>query len=115
MAKIKCRYSIPYCDNALNFQDNYDGDDELHFNKFWQCDAFAGCEYYERPENTKSINPSCKYCKFREGEFEKIVQNYEYYDGTLTIDEDDREYTLYEIDYLEIDGRVLAGGDADEG
>lgn len=116
MAKIKCRYSIPYCDNALRFQDDdYDHDDELHFDEFVWCDPFGGCEYYQRPEDADEelFNPLCKYCKFREGEFEKTVKNYKYYDGTLTIA--GREYTSYEIDYLEIDGRVLVGGDADEG
>lgn len=103
MARIKCRYSIAYCNNALWCQDKYD--DEVKHDEFWFCDSSNNCDYYKKPENAKVINPTCIYCKFRHGEFEKTVKTYEYYDGTLTVA--GREYTSFEIDYLEIDGRVL--------
>ena len=113
MAKIKLRYSIAYCSNALRFQDDYNRDDEIQFDEFWWCDPYDGCSYYKRPEDAGIIaNPRCAYCNFRNGEFEKTVRSYDYYDGYLTVA--GRKYTPFEIKYLEIDGRILKGEEAED-
>lgn len=106
MARIKCRYSIAYCNNALRCPAEDMVDDEVRHDEFWWCDSSDCCSYYKRPEDAGNLlNPTCVCCKFRDGEFEKTVRSYEYYDGYLTVA--GREYTPFEINYLEIDGRVL--------
>lgn len=105
MAHIKCRYTLPFCTEF--------GDIRLSHSYFWFCDGISDeCpdgRKYKRPENVDPmmVNPQCIYCKYKSGEFEKTVKKYEYYDGVLTVAGD----TFYsdEIDYLEIDGRVLIG------
>ena len=100
MTNIKCSYSMPYC--MFNNTRVYHGE-------YWWCDTNDGCETgdYERPDGAplNLANPICKYCEVLRGEFEKNVKRYEYKNGCLLISgmklfEDD-------IDYLEIDGRVL--------
>lgn len=103
MAHIKCRYTLPFCTEFDNIR--------LSHSSFWFCDEISDeCpdgRRYKRPENADPImvNPQCVYCKYKSGEFEKTVKKYEYYDGVLTVEGD--TFDTNEIDYLEIDGRVL--------
>lgn len=93
MAHIKCRYTIPYC--------NY-RKERVYHDEGWWCDEDMNCKY-TRPENSKYVNPQCVYCEYKTGEFEKSVKRYAYENGCLTLTGE----TYSEIDYLEIDGRVL--------
>lgn len=109
MTRIKCRYSIPYCE--------FPGEHtRLYHSEYWFCDDNVFCEigHYTRPtdEELKVVNPTCIYCKYYEGEFEKEVKSYEYdEDGDLTIGR--KKYYDFDIDYLEIDGRVLKGAEVE--
>lgn len=103
MAHIKCRYTLPFCTE-------FDDIRVIH-NDYWSCDEWGeecpdGREY-ERPENADPmlVNPQCVHCKHKSGEFERTVKKYEYFDGVLTVAGD--TFHANEIDYLEIDGRVL--------
>lgn len=103
MTNIKCRYSFPKCT-----RDDY----EIQcFDSFWACDDNSGCHGYTKPDDVEKINgveivnPRCIYCKFHYGEFEKNVKNYDYFDGDLKVA--GKTYEYRDIDYLEIDGRVL--------
>ncbi len=104
MAHIKCRYTFPYC--------SYCGERVWH-DEYWYCDGpDGGCVgKYTRPKNEdpKVFNPTCVYCRYEIGEFEKTVRNYEYEYGRLTIG--NRVYEEAEIKYLEIDGRKIANYD----
>ena len=98
MAKIKCRATIPYCE--------FDRHKRLFHDAYWFCDSDDGCDIgrYTRPTNARECNPICIYCEDKHEEFEKNVNSYEY-DGDLKIGK--KTYRACEIDYLEIDGRVL--------
>ena len=99
MARIKCRYTIPYCE--------YNGRHEQQFhNEYWFCDSNDGCDIgqYTESEDPDALNPTCVFRKNRYGEFELDVDSY-IYDGDLTINE--VEFREWDILYLEIDGRVL--------
>ena len=98
MAYIRCRYNTPYCE--INRK-------RIHHNEDWWCDSNDECEscQYTKPENATAINPTCIYCKWVGGWFEKVVRSFDYTDGCLTIGK--TEYRELEIKYLEIDGRVL--------
>lgn len=99
MAIIKCRYTIPVCE--------LDNKHQYH-SEYWFCDSDFGCETgeYERPADAGNlVNPTCKHCKYVSGEFEKSVKRYEYYDGELKVGRN--VYRDHDIEYLEIDGRVL--------
>lgn len=103
MAHIKCRYSIPYC----TWQERYT---RPYHSEFWWCDDNSQCPYnnYVMPKDSKAINGQCVFCKYSYGEFEKTVRNYEYcQNGDLKIGK--TIYDGYDIEYLEIDGRVLIG------
>lgn len=103
MAHIKCRYTLPFC---TEFDDI-----RLYHSDYWFCDGISDeCpdgRGYKRPKNAApmTVNPQCVYCKYKSGEFERTVKKYEYYDGRLTIAGD--SFDANEIDYLEIDGRVI--------
>lgn len=103
MAHIKCRYTLPFCTNF--------NDIRVRHSDFWFCDAISDeCPHqklYERPKNADPMigNIQCVYCKYKSGEFEKTVKKYEYFDGDLTVAGD--TFCANEIDYLEIDGRIL--------
>lgn len=107
MARIKCRYTFPYC----AYNGRYDRERVYHDNLWWCDEDEVGCVgRYTKPsvvDPPNLANPQCKYCEYDHGEFEKTVKNYEYTGGTLMIGK--TIYTKHEIDYLEIDGRVLVG------
>ena len=114
MTHIKCRYSIPYC----MYHGRYSAERVYH-DEFWDCDSNLQCEHskYTKPDEIPThngyelANPRCVFCKYRSGEFEKSVKRYEYCDGTLKIGND--IYYEHDIDYLEIDGRLLVGEEVD--
>lgn len=99
MAHIKCKYQIPYCGtkDRLNY-----------FQK--PCDPNVGYTY---PCDTAYYDMSygCEHRIFVDAEFEKDAKNYE-----VVLEEVDpvlkvgRNY-YSDITYLEIDGRILIGGD----
>lgn len=103
MTHIKCRYTLPFCTEF--------NDIRVYHCDYWFCDGVSDeCpdgRKYERPKNADpmTVNPQCVYCKYKSGEFERTVEEYEYHYGCLTVDED--SFDANEIDYLEIDGRVL--------
>lgn len=105
MTRIKYRYSIPYC--CLPEQP----EERIYHSDLWQCDSNDGCVYgkYENPlDPALAINPICAHCEIERGEFEKSVDFYEYFEGGCLIIKGET-YWLHDIDYLEIDGRVLIG------
>ena len=112
MAHIKCRYTLPFC---TEFIDHI----RVNHSDYWFCDEISDeCpdgRRYKRPENADPIlvNPQCVHCKYKSGEFEKTVKKYEYFDGVLTVAGD--TFVAAEIDYLEIDGRVLVGPREEKG
>ena len=106
MAHIKCRYEVPYCTIGRKSE-------RIEHDEYWFCDSEDLCYDYswrDHPAELKQalsgvINPVCDYCEYRSGEFEKDLKNYTFENGYLTargIKLDSRE-----INYLEIDGRVL--------
>lgn len=111
MAHIKCRYTLPFC---TEFDDI-----RLYHSDYCFCDGISDeCpdgRGYKRPKNAApmTVNPQCVYCKYKSGEFERTVKKYEYYDGRLTIAGD--SFDANEIDYLEIDGRVIVEPQESEG
>ena len=106
MAHIKLKYTLPFCTE-------YYPNIRLRHNEYWFCDESGCCpdgRTYKRPEmpekgNTIIVNPICAHCESKSGEFEKTVKRYEYFDGVLKVAAD--TFEEHEIDYLEIDGRVL--------
>lgn len=108
MTRIKCRYSIPYCYCLFPGQ----SEERVYHSKAWWCDSNEECPYgkYEKPKdpNPMYVNPICVHCKCESGEFEKVVESYEYFEGGDLIIEGET-YEAYDIGYLEIDGRVLVG------
>ena len=109
MAHIKCRYSVPHC--LRNCGEVID-----HFTPFGFCDGIEPCPFpnshYTRPINAKSncINPKCQDLRWCDKEFEKTVKRYEWSEhleigGWLTVC--GMKISEYDIEYLEIDGRVL--------
>ena len=100
MTQIKCRWKKPYC--AYNY-----GHTRLYHYDDWFCDSSDCCfdGKYTEPENAKVINPQCIYCEYDKGEFEKTVKRYSYEYGQLRVAGE--TYREIEIEYLEIDGRVL--------
>lgn len=106
MAKIKCRYVVPYCGRS---------NERLHHDEYWWCDSNDHCEIgeYTKPSSSDVVNPTCVWCKDVYGEFENTFDEYEYLDGDLHISFEQYpipDYADNEIIYLEIDGRVLKGG-----
>ena len=102
MTRIKCRYSIPYC--------SYHGKHErVYHNEYWWCDTDEQCidGVYTPPPDSNVINPTCTWCGHYVGEFEKTVKRYEFENGDLKVG--GSIYYLNEIEYLEIDGRILIG------
>lgn len=99
MAHIKCRYTTYHCPYG-----------EVYGNCFDKFDS--DCDHFISDPKSKVINPKCEHILVSNMEFEKTVRTYEVeisraYDkngyleiGRTVIDESD-------IDYLEIDGRVL--------
>lgn len=102
MAHIKCRYTIPYC--TYDFIKK-----RVHHDESWFCDSYdSECiGQYERPADASNnfVNPTCKHCVYVNGEFEKNCKSYSYEDGWLEMR--GASYADHEIEYLEIDGRVL--------
>ena len=100
MAKIKCRYDIPFCEYHQRHK-------QLRHSEYWWCDTDDECDAlaYTKPANADVINPTCIYCEYVHGEFEKDCKSYEYEDGALKIGR--KVYRDFDISYLEIDGRVL--------
>lgn len=98
--RIKCRYSIPYC----SYHNQHT---RLIHSELWWCDDNSECfeGVYTRPADAKVVNPQCVYCGHDIGEFEKTVKRYEFENGELYVA--GRNYHLNEIEYLEIDGRIL--------
>ena len=104
MAIIKCRFSVPYCEYHQRHE-------PIEHDEYWWCDDNEYCpvgEYTRSSTDYSFINPVCKYCKEEYGEFEKTVKSYEF-NGDLKIGK--KTYNRYDIEYLEIDGRVLVGGE----
>ena len=99
MAKIKCRYTIPYCEYHQRHK-------QLTHSEYWFCDGDDECDIrqYTKPKDAKAINPKCIYCEYVDGEFEKEVKSYEYHNGDLKIGR--KKYNSFDILYLEIDGRI---------
>ena len=108
MTEVKCRCTVPYC----TIYGRYDYR-RVHHNEEWFCDSNEGCDIdrYTRPNDAPKLlyNPECIYCSHEYMEFAKYVKNYSYDSEGLTIGRD--FYALCEIEYLEIDGRILIGGD----
>lgn len=109
MAHIKCRYWVGTCLNTSG--ECYDRDivdQEL------QCEY--GCPHYSpketRHEGAVVIGAMCEWYKTRNIEFEKSVRRYEYDEYQLRIGM--VHINAYQIEYLEIDGRVLIGEDDQE-
>lgn len=121
MTEIKCRYSIPYCYYYGKWSK-----ERVYHDEFWWCDDNRRCHIgkYEKPpgsdkpheyidENGKRIatlgiiNPTCIHCRREKGEFSTTVKRYSWENGTLTIGK--RVLDESEVDYLEVDGRVLIG------
>ncbi len=112
MAHIKCRYTFPYCTSL-----GIGNDIKVTHDMMWACDSDDGCpkgRKYTRPKGGKDkervnwydvVNPLCEYCEYKSGEFEKTVKQYEYFDGRLKVG--NKVFEENEIDFLEIDGRVL--------
>lgn len=106
MAHIKCRYHTTHCMR--------DGYRRIDHDERWFCDSDECCENYIRPYDAKVSNPECVNCYYRNGEFEKTIKRYEYdEDGGLILSKGEY-YNPLDIDYLEIDGRILVGGDDHE-
>lgn len=111
MAHIKCRYSIPYCSRWGLCEYSRLEWDEYNF-----CSATEECrsEYsnYERPINAEPTlsNPTCLHVVYKNGEFEKTVQRYEYTEDNGLILSKGEHYNPCDLEYLEIDGRILLGG-----
>lgn len=108
MAKINCRYTIPYCE--------YNGRHEpLHHSEYWFCDSNDECDIgkYEKPWRRSGevpvANPICRYCAHYHGEFEKVVKSYEYGEAEGVLKIGRTQYDEYEIEFLKIDGRILIG------
>lgn len=101
MTHIKCRYSYPCC--------TYRGEKiRLVHNEYWFCDESGQCPdgcCYTEPKHKEVLNPICIYCEHVCGEFEKYVKSYEYEDGILKVF--GKKYFAEEIEYLEIDERIL--------
>ena len=108
MTEVKCRYAVPYC----TFYGKYDHRRVYH-SETWFCDDDTECDIgrYTRPNDAPEhlACPTCVYCSYEYGEFAKYVKNYSYGSEGLTIGR--VFYELGEIEYLEIDGRVLIGGE----
>lgn len=102
MTSIKCRYRIPHC--LYNNRNK-----RLYHNECWWCDDEYGCDIgeYKRPDECDPclVNPTCAHCAFLNGEFETTVKRYSYESGDLKVG--NKTYYENEIEYLEIDGRVL--------
>lgn len=105
MAHIKCRYTRLYCE--------YDGERKAVSN---ECDWDGSCDGKYVPDQGQMtckglpvINPPCKYLVAIHREFEKDARQYEYDEGDLKVGR--QWYCADEIEYLEIDGRVLKGGE----
>ena len=101
MTTIKCRYSKPCCyyESPVRY---------VTHSEYWFCDDGSECpiDHYTRPENSRNIvNPTCSYCGWYHGEFETTVKRYSYIDGELKVK--GQTYMENEIEYLEIDGRIL--------
>ena len=114
MTNIKCRYSFPYCSNIERKDDEEDpcvfydrGGLRVNLNEYYDCRSKEACPFYERPDDAEAelVNPRCEHFYLMRGEFEKNVKNYDYFDGDLKVAGNTYEYR--DIDYLEIDGRVL--------
>lgn len=73
-------------------------------------DASVWCEHacketeFIKPQS-EVVNPPCCYCDTDYREFEKTVKRYDLSDGSLTIGR--RVIDTDNVDYLEIDGRVI--------
>lgn len=124
MTEVKCRYETPYCTIygkydysriTLTFEEDMARTDEerIYHDEFWFCDSNDRCpiSHYTRPNDAPKhlSNPTCIYCSHKYGEFAKYVKNYSYDSRGLIIGRE--HYDLGEIKYLEIDGRILIGGD----
>ena len=105
MTTIKCRYKIPYC-SCDKWMGGYEKVD-IDTNGF--CDSFtSNCQI----DAEYILFDDCEYSWWGTGEFEKTVKCYEYDDeGVLTVGR--KKYMDCQIDYLEIDGRILKEGDTD--
>lgn len=99
MTTIKCRYSVPKCKIRREAIESYCD--------LWFCDDSECCPDYTRPEGEiRLVNPKCKWFGgFSRNAFEKIVKRFSYEYGDLKIN--GKTYREEQIDYLEIDGKVL--------
>lgn len=100
MTEIKCRYSTIGC--IITNEAAY----------YELCDGGSGCEDYKRPKDARPIvfNPPCANLTIKKGEFATTVKRYSWEDDTLIVGK--RVLDKNDIDYLEIDGRVLIGKEA---
>lgn len=117
MAHIKCRYSIPYCTiwGCCDYT-RLEWDDRNHCFDKDECWCDGGVSHYERPRNADPNNlfPLCDHVQYQNGEFEKTVRRYEYTPESGLYFSEKEYYNASDIDYLEIDGRILVGGDDHE-
>lgn len=106
VAHIKCRYSISKCDNVMSnmFCDEINYDSGC-FDKFDHHE----CGYFDDDPEDKAVNNRCKHIKWLNCEFEKTVRHYEYSEEYETFSIKGTAIDTNNIDYLEIDGRVLIG------
>lgn len=100
MAHIKCRYSIPYCEYHNRHV-------KLEHDEYWWCDSDACCDIgkYTGDINSNCVNPTCLYLDYEYGEFERTVRRYSYENERVTVGV--IPFRADDIEYLEIDGRVL--------
>lgn len=104
MAHIKCRYTKLMCsyEHAVEMGDEY------------ECERWSCCDDYQKPERRVSddgyilAEDACSHSYTIDIEFEKAYKEYEYdaSDG-LSLGRRKRFIPSGNIEYLEIDGRVL--------
>lgn len=98
---IKCKYSIAHCGIHCYW------DEETPV----RCglETYQYCKHYRPPKGSKIFNDTCIHLAFKDGEFEDDVNSYSLQDGTFVTNLDVCEEVLQydEIEYLEIDGRII--------
>lgn len=105
MAHIKCRYTRLYCEY---------GGERKEVSDECECDGSCSGKYAPDPgrmtyKGIPVINPPCKYLGAIHREFEKDARQYEYDEWGLKVGR--QWYYADKIEYLEIDGRVIKGGE----
>lgn len=116
MARIKCRYRKYDCELRRC------GCDTEFYETCFDVDEtkrYGDCKHCEPTPNSEVINPPCCHISKTDCEFEKNFNTYEmsyskeYYGLTGFLRVGKTYIDIDNIDYLEIDGRVLIGGGQD--